>query len=195
MKINVHILIESFDDGDFDVSNTYYKSDEEYFSKMRAEEQMYSNVAYDVVNNLGSNSKGKTASFQLKNIYENDNAKYFSCPAEIYDADHNDETVDNIITYCVNNDVVINIIAFNMEEMCDEFYENIRFWESDHVEINKHINELGEDKVWKNEPLRNLKIEFVNKANETKFANLINCRILEINNNEFTILSERFELS
>ena len=195
MKINVHILIESFDDGDFDVSNTYYKSDEEYFSKMRAEEQMYSNVAYDVVNNLGSNSKGKTASFQLKNIYENDNAKYFSCPAEIYDADHNEETVDNIITYCFSNDVVINTIAFNMEEMCDEFYENIRFWESDHVEINKHINELGEDKVWKNEPLRNLKIEFVNKANETKFANLINCRILEINNNEFTILSERFELS
>ena len=63
MDVKVYLLIDSYDDGDFDVSNTYYKSDEEYFAKMEREEQMYSNVAYDVVSNLGNNSKGKTASF------------------------------------------------------------------------------------------------------------------------------------
>lgn len=195
MNVKVYLLIDSYDDGDFDVSNTYYKSDDEYFAKMREEEQMYSNVAYDVVSNLGNNSKGRTSGFQINNTYKEDKARYFSCPAELYDADHNDETVDNLISYCFNNDVVINTIAFNMDEMDDEIYENIRFWESDHVNINKYIDKLGEDKVWENEPKRNLMIEFINKANEIKRINFHNCRIIEINGNEYTILSERVELN
>ena len=195
MDVKVYLLIDSYDDGDFDVSNTYYKSDEEYFAKMEREEQMYSNVAYDVVSNLGNNSKGKTASFQIKNNYKDDNAKYFSCSAKLYDAEHNEENVDNLIRYCVEGDVVIFTIGFNMDEMSDEIYENIRFWESDHVNINRYIDKLGEDKVWENEPKRNLMIEFLNKANETKRIDLHNCRLIEINGSEYTILAEKIELN
>ena len=33
MDVKVYLLIDSYDDGDFDVSNTYYKSDEESYAK------------------------------------------------------------------------------------------------------------------------------------------------------------------
>ena len=79
--------------------------------------------------------------------------------------------------------------------MSDEIYENIRFWESDHVNINRYIDKLGEDKVWENEPKRNLMIEFLNKANETKRIDLHNCRLIEINGSEYTILAEKIELN
>jgi hypothetical protein len=54
---------------------------------------------------------------------------------------------------------------------------------------------LGEDKVWENEPTRNLKVEFINNAWETKYAMYVNCKVLEQEgNDEYAILAEKIIL-
>ncbi len=49
MKVTLYLKLEGFDDGDFDVSNNYYESDEAFFDAMDRENKKYSNVAFDAI--------------------------------------------------------------------------------------------------------------------------------------------------
>ena len=55
MKLTLYIDLEGFDDGDFDTRNDYYKSNEDFFNALEAENKRNKNVAYEVVSNLGKN--------------------------------------------------------------------------------------------------------------------------------------------
>ena len=59
MKLTLYIDLEGFDDGDFDTRNDYYKSNEDFFNALEAENKKNKNVAYEVVSNLGKNSNLK----------------------------------------------------------------------------------------------------------------------------------------
>lgn len=198
MKITLYIKMEGYDDGDFDVNNNYYASDEEFFDAMERENKKYSNVAFDVVSNLGNNINNGTAKFgnytknkSSKNAKENT----YRSEAVLLDEKGNDETVDNLITKCVSQDVVVNIIKFNRESMDEEFEEDYNFWVDEHRNINKYKDKLGEEKVWENEPVRTLYVEFLNKANETKYVRYENCKILDFDgNDECAVLAEKITL-
>ena len=196
MKVTLYIEMENYEDGDFDVSNNYYKSDEEFFDAMDRENKKYSNVAYDAVSGLGNLSNNSTAKFGLQNKgTKNALTNNYKSEAIILNENGEDETVDGLITNCVSQDVVVNIIKFNRDNMDEEFEEDFNFWIDDHNNINQYKDKLGEDKVWQNEPTRNLKIEFINNANETKYAMYVNCKILEQEgNDEYAILAEKIIL-
>ena len=53
MEVTVSIGMDTLNDGDFDERDDYYKSDDEFFNRMREDIEMNSDVAYEVVNNLG----------------------------------------------------------------------------------------------------------------------------------------------
>ena len=57
--------MEGYSDGDFDVSENYYKSDDDYFTAMHIENEKNKNVAYDFVSNMGQNNGKKTATFSV----------------------------------------------------------------------------------------------------------------------------------
>lgn len=196
MKAMLYIEMENYEDGDFDVSNNYYKSDEEFFDAMDRENKKYSNVAYDAVSELGNLSNKKMAKFgsQNKNL-KNAATNNYKSEVIILNENGEDETVDGLITNCVSQDVVVNIIKFNRDSMDEEFEEDFNFWIDDHNNINQYKDKIGEDKVWQNEPTRNFKVEFVNNANETKYAMYVNCKILEEEgNDEYAILAEKIIL-
>lgn len=196
MTVTLYLKLEGFDDGDFDIRNDYYKSDDEFFDAMDAENKKFSNVAYDAISNLGNNINNKTAKLifsktQSKNAKENN----YRSEALLFDENGNDETVDNIISNALSQDVVINIIKFNRDSMDEEFEEDYNFWISDHEKLSQYKDKLGEDKVWKNEPTRTFYVEFLNKANETKYVKFENCKILEKGGeDEYAVLSEKISL-
>ena len=198
MKVNIYIKLEGYNDGDFDVSNDYYKSDDEFFNAMDAENKKYSNVAYDALSNLGHIVKDKTFNYgslskSSKNAVENN----YKSEAILLDENGKDETVDNLITNCFTNDVVINIIKFNRDSMDEEFEEDYNFWIEEHESLNepKYKDALGEEKVWQNEPTRTLYVEFLNKANQTTYARFENCKLLDKgDDDEYAILAEKITL-
>lgn len=196
MNVTLYIELENYEDGDFDVSNNYYESDEAFFDAMDKENKKFSNLAYETVSNIGNISNKKAAKFgKLYKTTKNATQNNYKSEAIIFDETGKDETVDNFITNCVSNDVVVNIIKFNRESMDEEFEEDFNFWIDEHNNINKYKDKLGEDKILENEPTRNLKVEFVNKAGETKYAMYINCKILEQGEgDEYAILAEKIIL-
>ena len=196
MNVTLYLEMENYEDGDFDVSNSYYKSDEEFFDAMDRENKKYSNVAYDSISGLGNLSNKKTAKFSNGNLNKKNAAtNNYKSEAIILNENGEDETVDNLITNCVTQDVVVNIIKFNRDNMDEEFEEDFNFWIDEHNNINQYKDKLGEDKVWENEPTRNFKVEFKNNANETKYAMYVNCKVLEQEgNDEYAILAEKIIL-
>ena len=196
MKVTLYLKLEGFDDGDFDISNDYYKSDEDFFDAMDKENKKYSNVAYDVISNLGNNAKNKTAKFgSLSNSTKNARENNYKSEALLLDEKGNDETVDNLIANCVSQDVAINIVKFNRDSMDEEFEEDYNFWVDEHENLSQYKDKLGEDTIWQNEPTRTFYAEFLNKANETKYARFENCKILDKgDNDEYAILAEKITL-
>ncbi len=59
----LYIKLEGFNDGDFDVSNDYYKSDEEFFDAMDRENKKYSNITKDALWHINNKKRNVTASF------------------------------------------------------------------------------------------------------------------------------------
>lgn len=195
MNVTLYIKLEGFNDGDFDMRNDYYKSDDEFFDAMDRENKKYSNVAYDAIGNLGNNIGKKTAKFNLSTNSKNAKEDNYKSEALLFDENGNDETVDNLITNCVSQDVVINIIKFNRDSMDEEFEEDYNFWIDEHEKLSQYKDVLGEDKIWENEPTRTLYVEFINKANETKYARFENCKILQKGDeDEYAVLAEKITL-
>ena len=195
MKVTLYLKLEGFDDGDFDVSNNYYESDEAFFDAMDKENKKYSNVAFDAISNLGNNIKSKTAKFSNSSIGKNAKENNYKSEALLLDESGKDETVDNLITNSLTQDVVVNIIKFNRESMDEEFEEDYNFWVDEHENLNQYKDKLGEEKIWENEPTRTFYVEFLNKANETKYVRFENCKIIDKgDNDEYAILAEKINL-
>ena len=205
MNVTLYIEMENYEDGDFDISNDYYKSDEEFFDAMDRENKKYSGVTKDSLWYIKNKRRGIVTTFEnpskdsknatFRSLSKNAKENNYKSEAIILNENGEDETVDNLITNCVSQDVVVNIIKFNRDNMDEEFEEDFNFWVDEHKNINKYKDKIGEDKVFENEPTRNFKVEFKNNANETKYAMYVNCKILEEEgNDEYAILAEKIIL-
>lgn len=196
MEVIVYIESEGYNDGDFDVSGNYYKSDEEYFAAMHIENEKSKNVAYDFVSNMGQNNGSKTAIFSAPSKeYKGGKTIRYKAFAELFNDENKPEDVDNLIKNYVSHDVVVNIFKFKEEGMDEEFEEDLNFWSSDHDSINKMADKLGEETVWKNEPLRTFIVEFKNNAGETKYMQYNDCRLLDSSNDgTYAVIAENITL-
>ena len=71
----------------------------------------------------------------------------------------------------------------------------ISLWAREHKSINKYKDYKGEEWAWVNEPKRNVKVHFVNNANEDLYAILENCKIMDIvDDNSMILYIEKFKL-
>lgn len=197
MKLTLYIDLEGFDDGDFDTRNDYYKSNEDFFDALEAENKRNKNVAYEVVSNLGKNSNLKISNFSNDGRKQGNNAKSNTYKTEItlFNEDGKEETVDNLITNCFSQDVVVNLFEFNRENMDAEFEEDYKFWCDEHDKIQSYKDKIDENTIWQYEPTRTYKAEFLNNANEVKYAKFENCKIIEKEGvDKYYILVEKITL-
>ena len=198
MIVNLHISLDKYDDGDFDIRDDYYKSDEDFFNAARAESERNAYLANEVSSNLGNLVQKNTAHF-YNPIYNINSKKetYSANNVKMLNENGNDETIDDFITDCVNDDVAVYTLLFNPDDIDPEFEEEYLSWVGEHNNINGLLDKYGVNWVWINEPSRMFEIEFKNNANETKYAEMANCKIVELDSKNpysCTVLAERVNL-
>jgi len=197
MEVTIKIVLENFNDGDFDTNNDYYKSNDDFFDAVKRNVDMNSNVAYEVMSNQGSSMGRRTASFGTDGYKPSKNARnsIYTCKATLLDEDENDETVDSLVTKSLTDDVVVSIIQYNTDSMDEEFEEDLKLWISDHHSINQYKDKLGDDAVWENEPKRTFIVSFPNKSGEEVNVQYENCRIVsEFEGVKYAVLAENVKL-
>jgi len=198
MTVNLHISLESFDDGDFDTRNDYYKSNDEFFNAMRAESERNSNLAYYVDSNIGNLVNKNTAHFYNREyVNKTKKSTYSANNVNLINENGNDETVDDFVADCIKDDVAVYTLSFNPDDIDPEFEEEYLSWVGEHNSINSMSDKYSSDWVWMNEPARIFNVEFKNKANEVKYAELANCKIVDLDKDnpyKCTVLAERVNL-
>lgn len=177
MKIKLYLPYNTYDDGDFD--SKYEMSNDEYFSKMEEENMRNKNIAFDYVNGKRYNTQVTDASWNAGRRYNEGKVRFISAECILHNDEDGDKTVDDFVADCVSQEVGISIAHFLMDAMDEEFEEELNLWNEEHNKINEYINNMGEDWVFRNEPTKNLRVEYINNSGETKFAEIVNCRILE----------------
>jgi hypothetical protein len=80
------------------------------------------------------------------------------------------------------------MVEFDMDTPEEEFETELSLWTKEHVNINEYKHLRGEKWAWGNEPKRNVKISFKNKADETIYAVLEDCKIMDIVDRNMYIL-------
>lgn len=175
MIVKLYLPYNTYDDGDFDSS--YQMSDDEYFDRINKEEERSKTVHLDLMNKNRQNY-ANTASFGMP-VKHDEKVKLSMCEVSIADDEGKDIGVDGLVEECVKQDVGAMTLRFNLDDADDEFLEDVNLWSRDHEEINQYMDKMGEDWVFRNEPIRNFKGEYVNKANEVKYFEMHNCRIFD----------------
>ncbi len=202
MNITVYLPYYEYNDNDFEVDKDYYKSNDEYFNAIRENIQSTRNDVIQGMNNYMNNGSvkaykdeyGQTYRYANKERESEDKVAYSKCEALIYDSNGKEETVDNFISDYVSKEMQLYVFKFNLDTADEEFEQEVNLWTTEHNKIQKY-NERDEDWVFENEPIRNIKIKFTNNANEEKYAELVNCKLMEKQSlNIYVVLVEEIKL-
>ena len=177
MRAKLYMPYNTYDDGDFD--SDVKMSNDEYFDMMREDEMRNRNVAFDYVNGRRYNRKQGDASWNAGVVHNEGKVRLISADCVIHDDEDKDKTVDALVTECVSQDVGLSVIHLDMDNIDEEFEQEVNMWVDEHNNINQYKDKMGEEWVFRNEPVKNIFVEYVNNAGETKYAEIVNSRILE----------------
>ena len=181
MEVTISVEINTLDDNDFSVDNSYYANNNDFFNAVQQEVNKNAGIADEFMRNAGNILNSKTAKFNAYQTSEKSNtASIYNCQAMLLDENEKDESIDGIIAKAQSNDVVVSIIDFNADSMDEEFEENLRLWIRDHESINEYIDKIGEEKVWKNEPTMDFVVTFKNNANKDVCVQYANTKIIGV---------------
>ena len=202
MKVTLYLPYYDYNDGAFDVSNDYYKNEEDYAKMVEQEYNKNKDIVFnsmlDAKNGSGSlvqGSDGQTYKFGQQTAQNEDKVAYSSCEGVLFDIGGSEDTVDGFIGKFAAQKQFLEIVEFDLDTSEEEFESEISLWIREHNNINKYVDQLGEDWVLAKEPKRNVKVQFKNNANEDVYAVLENCKILEIiEKNSFVLFVERITL-
>lgn len=183
--------------GDFDAEGTY-KSENDY---VKAMEDAYKQTK-DVISSYMSEGPiknytgldGQAYTFG-KQETKKDKISYAPCEVTLYDEDGNPDNVDNLITHFAKQEMFIDTVILDMTNIDEDFQSEFSIWVNEHESINKNGAKFGGEWCWIHEPMRELRLSFKNKADETIYAKLINCKIGDIpRKNQILLFIENIEL-
>ena len=174
MEVTLYLPYYDYNDGAFDVSNDYYKSEEDYANMVEQEYNKDKDIVFnsmlDAKNGSGSlvqGTDGQTYKFGQKTAQNEDKVAFSKCEGVLWDIGGSKDTVET----------------------------EISLWVREHNSINQYVDKLGEDWVLAKEPKRNFKVHFKNNANQDVYAVLEDCKIMEIiEDNSFVLYIERITL-
>ena len=201
MEATLYLPYYDYNDGAFDVSDSYYDSDE-YTRKMKDEYDKSKDVVYNSMNdfkngsqNVFMGSDGQTYKLGQKTSQKEDKVSYSSCECVIFDTKGKDLSVDDMIDHFAKQESFICLLQLDMDTSQEEFETELSFWNKEHSNIKKYESKTSGEWVWVNEPKRNLKFKFLNNGNETIYGLLTNCKIVDkADYNVFVIYVEKIRL-
>lgn len=202
MEAKVYLQYVSYDDSLFSASEDYYKDENDYINAITEDynrnKDIVTNSVLDMIEGSGrlySGTDGNTYAFGQKTPQKEEKCSYTKCDCTIFNEDGEDESVDSMITRLVSQQPTVYMFELDRDTSEEEFEEELRMWANDHNGINQYKAFKGEEWAWANEPVRNVKVSFKNKRNETVNIMLIDCRILDIvDNSSYILYIERMEM-
>jgi len=201
MEVTLYLPYYDYNDDAFDVGNNYY-NEGEYAEKMSSEYNNSKDIVYNSVLNAQNGNgtivqgfDGQAYKLGSRQTQSEDKVAFSSCKATMYGGNGEHETVDNLIAHYVDGKPFVEMVELDDDVSEDEFISEISLWVKEHNGINKYKEFKGEDWAWVNEPKRNIKISLVNKADETIYGNIENCKIMDIvDGRTMIIYIEKFTL-
>lgn len=202
MEAKVYLQYIAYDDNLFSVSEDYYKDENEYINAITEDydrnKDIVTNSVLDMMEGSGrlySGADGNTYAFGQKTPQKEEKYSYAKCDCVIFNENGGDESVDEIISKMVSQQPVIYMFELDRDTSDEEFEEELRVWVNDHNGINQYKPFKGEQWAWTNEPLRDVKVSFKNKRDETVNMKLCDCRILDIvDDSSYILYIERMEM-
>ena len=202
MEAKIYLQYVSYDDNLFSTSDDYYKDENAYMNAITEEyernKDVVTNSILDMIDGSGglySGVDGNTYTFGQKTPQMEEKYSYTKCDCTIFNENGENESVDNIISKLVSQQPTVYMIELDRDTSDEEFEEELRMWTNDHNGINQYKSFKGDDWAWANEPVRNIKISFKNKNDETVNMMLCDCRILDIiNDSSYILYIERMEM-
>lgn len=201
MEVTFYLPYYDYNDGAFDVDNSYY-NEEEYAKAMSDEYNKNKDIVYNSMMDFKNGARGlfegtdgKVYKFGEKTHQSEDKVAYSPCNGKLYDIGGQEETVDGLIDKFAKQKQFLEIVSFDMDTSEEEFESELSLWVREHNKINKYGEKLGEDWVLAKEPKRNLKLQFKNNANEDVCAVFVDCRIMDVaSDGAFVLFIEKMTL-
>jgi len=184
MEAELFIQYYGYEDDEFEIDNDFYKNGE--YEKVVSNE--YAKSKDDVFNSMTTykfkSSNVSSSPWEQYGITSKSSGEervvYSSSKCVLYSENGEDENVDGIIDKFVAQKPFVEMIELDLDSSEEDFIYEFSMWIREHNKINEYASKNGEDWGWKNEPIRDLRISFINKATEKVFAKLSNCRIMDI---------------
>lgn len=199
MKVELYLPYYDYNDGAFDVSNDYYGNEQDYIKAMSNEYNKNKDIVYNSMLNgsIGGvqGSDGQTYKFGEKTPQNEEKVAYSSCNGILYDDAGNAESVDGLITHFAQQKPFVEMVELDDSSSEEEFISEMSLWVKEHNAINKYREFKGDEWTWVNEPKRNVKIHFLNNANEDIYAIWEDCKIMDIiEGNSIILFIEKMRL-
>lgn len=191
MKCKILMPYIDYNNMNFDADDNYYSKDG-YANALRTNDTMYGETIYTHINQNGgvlSHLNTYNVGFNVLNQKVSENEEktaYSSCECQIYDENMSDATVLHLQNCIKSQDVCILYLKLDFDTMEEDFESDLKMWMRSHDKINSY--KANDEWKFDNEPKRNLRINV-----EDLNIDLINCKILEINNDKIAILAEKIK--
>lgn len=212
MKVSTYLPYFDYNDSKFDIQGSmvngqdYADMLEKEYNRSKGAIDSFMNGKESHTTTLKSDD-GQAYHFGQNNAKNEPKMLYSKSSAIVLDADDKDETVDMLIEHFARQEMFISKLEF-MEDMEEDFEIELTLWKNEHSKLNSYKdkgNKFVTDRngnrepidewILKNEPVRNVRIAFLNKANTMIYAELKNCKIIDIEkNNKIDLLVESIEL-
>ena len=201
MEVTLYLPYYDYNDGAFDVNDEYY-NENEYIDAISDEYNKNKDIVYNSMldynngsRNVFAGTDGQMYKFGSKVSQNEDKVAYSSCEGVLYNEDGEKDNVDKLIEKFAKQEAFVEMVEFNMDTPEEEFETELSLWTKEHSNINSYKLQKGEEWAWVNEPKRNVKIAFKNKANEDVYAVLENCKIMDIvDRNMYIVFVEKISL-
>ena len=208
MKVTLFMPYEDYGNLTFDAGKEI--SDSEYTKMMEADYNLNSDIIHNSMRStlddgtsLIGSTDGQIYHFGQKTQETANKVAYSPCECDVT----NDEGVDNIVDYLIEHFVsgkpFLLAITPDIITADVDFETELAAWANEHNRILNYYESMRRsqangtiNEVWRiaHEPKRNLRMMFVNNADETLHAALDNVMILEILDDTLIVKVEKFRL-
>lgn len=212
MRVSAFLPYFDYNDSKFDIQNStvngqdYADMLEKEYNRSKSAVDSFMSGKESPTTALKSDD-GQTYSFGQNNAQNEPKMLYSKSSAIVLDTNDKDETIDMLIEHFAKQEMFISKLEFK-DDMEEDFELELTLWKNEHNKLNSYKdkgNKFVTDRngnrepidewILKNEPIRNVRISFLNKANTMIYAELKNCKIIDIEkNNKIDLLVESIEL-
>ena len=212
MKASAYLPYFDYNDSKFDIQSStvngqdYADMLEKEYNRSKGAIDSFMNGKESPTTALKSDD-GQTYYFGQNNAKNELKTLYSKSSAIILDADDQDETVDMLIEHFARQEMFVSKLEF-MDDMEEDFELELSLWKNEHNKLNSYKDkgnkfitdrngnrEPIDEWILKNAPVRNVRLSFLNKANTMIYAELKNCKIIDIEkNNKIDLLVESITL-